>query len=250
MNKTLGLFGTLAITCLAACADPDLSKLASDIAVIKQQQTETLQKINALETAVKTRPAQPAQPAQPPAPQGPFTIPAQNATVLGDPKAPAVIIAWSDFQCPFCSKILPMIDETLKDPEMKGKVSFVFKQYPLPFHKQAVPAARAALSAGRQGKFFEMHDKIFANQQQLADDKYAVWAKELGLNVSKFEKDMADPAFEAQIKADMEEGAKVGVRGTPSLYVGTKSGDTYTFNRANERSPEYFKRTIKELLKK
>jgi protein-disulfide isomerase len=95
-----------------------------------------------------------------------------------------------------------------------------------------------------------MHDKIFANQQQLADDKYAVWAKELGLNVSKFEKDMADPAFEAQIKADMDEGAKVGVRGTPSLYVGTKSGDTYTFNRANERSPEYFKRTVKELLKK
>jgi predicted DsbA family dithiol-disulfide isomerase len=95
-----------------------------------------------------------------------------------------------------------------------------------------------------------MHDKIFANQAQLSDDKYVVWAKELGLNVSKFEKDVADPAIEAQIKSEMEEGTKVGVRGTPSLYIGTKNGDSYILNRANDRTVEYFKQSVKDLLQK
>ena len=249
MRITIGFFAALSVAGLVACADPNTAQLASDMAVIKKQQAEVLQKLNALEVAVKGRPAQAAPPA-PPLPQGPFTVPAKNASVLGNPNAPTVIVAWSDFQCPFCSKITPIVNATLEDPEVKGKVSFVFKQFPLGFHKQALPAARAALAAGRQGKFFEMHDKIFANQPQLADDKYVGWAKELGLNISKFEKDMADPAIEAQIKAEMEEGAKVGVRGTPSLYIGEKTGDTYTLNRANERTVEYFKQTVKGLIEK
>ena len=247
MKKALRILAGLSIVCVAACSDPNSAQLANDIEVIKKQQAEVLQKLNALEVAMKGRPAQPAQP---PAPQGPFTVPTKNATVLGNANAPTVIVAWSDFQCPFCSKIVPAINATLQDPEMKGKVSFVFKQFPLGFHKQAIPAARAALAAGRQGKFFEMHDKIFANQAQLSDDKYVVWAKELGLNVNKFEKDVADPAIEAQIKSDMEEGTKVGVRGTPSLYIGTKNGDTYTLNRANDRTVEYFKQSVKDLLQK
>ena len=249
MRITLGFFAALSVVGLVACADPNTAQLASDMAVIKKQQAEVLQKLNAVEVAVKGRPAQAAPPA-PALPQGPFTVPTKNAMVLGNPNAPTVIVAWSDFQCPFCSKITPIVNATLEDPEVKGKVSFVFKQFPLGFHKQALPAARAALAAGRQGKFFEMHDKIFANQPQLADDKYVGWAKELGLNISKFEKDMADPAIEAQIKADMEEGTKAGVRGTPSLYIGTKSGDTYTLNRANERTVEYFKQTVKGLIEK
>ena len=250
MNRALRFLTGLSIVGFVACSDPNVAQLASDLDVLKKQQVEMLQKLNAIDAALKARPAPMAQPAQPPLPQGPFTVPTKNATVLGNPNAPTVIVAWSDFQCPFCSKVAPIVNATLADPELKGKVSFVFKQFPLGFHKQALPAARAALAAGRQGKFFEMHDKIFANQAQLADDKYAVWAKELGLNMSKFEKDVADPALEAQIKADMEEGAKVGVRGTPSLYIGTKNGDTYTLNRASERTPEYFKQAVKELLQK
>ena len=247
MNKTIRFLSVLSVVGISACSDPNVAQLATDVAFLKRQQAEVLQKLNGIEAAVKGRPAV-APPPQ--VPQGPVTVSAKNASVLGDPTAPTVIVAWSDFQCPFCSKITPLVNSTLNDPEVKGKVAFVFKQFPLGFHKQALPAARAALAAGRQGKFFEMHDKIFANQAQLADDKYVVWAKELGLDVSKFERDVADPAIEAQIKADMEEGGKVGVRGTPSLYIGTKNGDTYTLNRANERTVEYFKQSVKELLQK
>ncbi len=250
MNRALRLLTVFSVLCFAACSDPNVAQLASDIDVLKKQQVEMLQKLNAIDATLKARLGSMAQPGQPAAPQAPFTVSTKNSTVLGNANAPTVIVVWSDFQCPFCSKIVPVVNATLEDPEVKGKVAFVFKQFPLGFHKQAMPAARAALAAGRQGKFFEMHDKIFANQAQLSDDKYAIWAKELKLNMSKFEKDMSDPAIEAQIKADMEEGTKVGVRGTPSLYIGTKTGDIYTLNRANGRTTDYFKQTVKELLQK
>lgn len=240
-----------AVVCgFAACADPDaIEQIKKDMAAIKTQQTTLLEKITSIENSVKGRPM-PAQQPQPPVPQGPFTIPAKDAPVLGNPKAPTFIVAWSDFQCPFCSKILPIINDTLKDPEVSGKVAFVFKQFPLNFHQQAMPAAKAALAAGRQGKFFEMHDKIFANQQQINEQNLETWAKDIGLNMAKFKKDIADPAIEAQVKADMEEGSKAGVRGTPSLYIGTKEGDSYVITRAQGRTVDYFKQAVKALLEK
>lgn len=252
MKKTrLALLLSSVTTLLIACTDPGaIEQIKNDLATLKQQQTSMLEKVTAMETALKGRPNQAQQPQQPPLPPGPFTVPAKDAPVLGNPKAPTFIVAWSDFQCPFCSRIVPIIHDTLKDPEVSGKVAFVFKQFPLSFHQQAMPAAKAAIAAGRQGKFFEMHDKIFANQQQINDQNLEAWAKEIGLNVAKFKKDIADPAVEAQIKADMEEGSKAGVRGTPSLYIGTKQGDNYVIDRAQGRTVDSFKQAIKDLLAK
>jgi hypothetical protein len=236
-----------------ACADSgSLDEIKKDLASMKQQQQALLEKVTNIDTALKSRPAnQPQQPPQPPPPAGPFAVSKANASIRGNAKAPAVIVLWSDFQCPFCSKIAPAIDETLKDPEVAGKVAFVFKQYPLPFHNKATPAAKAALAAGRQGKFFEMHDKIFANQPQMSDENYLVWAKEIGLNVERFKKDISDPKLDDIIKADMEEGGKTGVRGTPSVYIGTNDGDVFTVMRSNgPRTPEGFKQEIKAALAK
>jgi protein-disulfide isomerase len=236
---------------LIACTDPGaIEQIKNDLATLKQQQTSMLEKVTAMEAALKGRPSPAQQPQQPPLPAGPFTVTAKDAPVLGNPKAPTFIVAWSDFQCPFCSRIVPIIQDTLKDPEVSGKVAFVFKQFPLSFHQQAMPAAKAAMAAGRQGKFFEMHDKIFANQQQINEQNLETWAKEIGLNIAKFKKDIADPAIEAQIKADMEEGSKAGVRGTPSLYIGTKQGDNYVIDRAQGRTVDSFKQAIKAILEK
>jgi len=246
------LFVASLVLNLVACNDPaGISDLKNEIVAMKQQQATLLEKINSIDASLKNnRPAaQPAPPA-PPVPQGPFTVSKQNSNILGNPKAPTVIVAWSDFQCPFCSKLLPVVNDTLKDPEVKGKVAFVFKQYPLPFHNKATPAAKAALAAGKQGKFFEMHDKIFANQGQLAEDKFEGWAKEIGINVTKFKKDMQDPALDDVIKSDMEEGNKFGVRGTPSVFIGTNDKDSFTVSRAQGRSPDAFKQAIKDLLAK
>ena len=99
----------------------------------------------------------------------------------------------------------------------------VFKHFPLSFHKDAKPASKAAMAAGEQGKFWEMADKLLANQRDLKPDNFKKWAKEIGLNVGKFEKDLKanDAKYDAQIKNDMELGSKSAkVRGTPSIYVG------------------------------
>ena len=120
------------------------------------------------------------------------------------------------------------------------QVKLVFKQYPLSFHTNAKPAALASLAAQRQGKFWQMHDLIFKNQAAMTDPqgnyRFTEWAKEIGLNVDKFEKDMKDPALEKTIAEDMKHGADAQVTGTPSLYINGK--------RVMDRSFEGMKRQI------
>jgi len=100
------------------------------------------------------------------------------------------------------------------------RVRVVFKHLPLKsIHPQAGPAATAAEAAHGQGKFWEMHDLIFANQGQLGDAKYQEWARQLGLDMDRFDKDLKSPAVSQRIDADSQEAAKLGVSGTPAFFV-------------------------------
>ncbi len=121
-------------------------------------------------------------------------------------------------------------------------LQFVYKNYPLPFHKQAMPAAKASLAAGKQGKFWEMHDKIFENYRALADGKYAEWAGEIGIDVEKFKADMASPETQALVTEEMKQASKVGVRGTPTFFINGK--------KPAGRSFELYKGLIEEEIKK
>jgi protein-disulfide isomerase len=103
--------------------------------------------------------------------------------------------------------------------EYKGEVRVAFKHNPLSFHNAAMPAALASEAAGRQGKFWEYHDKLFENQRDLTAENYEKWAKELGLNVAKFKQDMADPALKTKIEQQQAEGNKLGARGTPAFFI-------------------------------
>ena len=98
-------------------------------------------------------------------------------------------------------------------------VKLVYKNFPLGNHKFARPAAIAALAAGKQGKFWEFHDLLFKNYNRLNEQKFQEIAQELKLDLEKFEKDQKDPEFFALISRDMSEGSRVGVRGTPTLFV-------------------------------
>jgi len=113
-----------------------------------------------------------------------------------------------------------LVDQILK--AFPNDVRFVFKNYPLPFHPNAMPAAKAVVAAGKQGKFWEMHDKIFQNAKELGPDKYALWAAELGLNVEKLKTDMESPETAAFIADEMKQAGTVGVRGTPTFYINGK----------------------------
>ena len=127
------------------------------------------------------------------------------------------IVEFSDFQCPFCSRLATTLDEIVG--EYGPDVKLVFKQFPLAMHPQAEPAARAALAAQAQGKFWPMHDAIFANQRALTDEDLEGYAREAGLDVERWRKDFGSEELRQHVKQEMELGTKLGVRGTPVFYV-------------------------------
>jgi protein-disulfide isomerase len=140
-----------------------------------------------------------------------------GAPAKGPQNAPVTIIAFSDFQCPFCSRAVP----TLKQIEdtYGNKVRVVFKHQPLPMHPFAKGAAMASMAANEQGKFWEMHDKLFANQGALDRGSLERYAQELGLDMGKFKAAMDSNKFDSYVSADAAEGMRVGANGTPTFFV-------------------------------
>ena len=147
-------------------------------------------------------------------------VEAGNAPFAGGKDAKVVIVEFSDFQCPFCAKGADLLK---KIKEKYGKsVKVAFKQFPLPFHNHAEQAAVASLCANEQSAdlFWKMHDEMFANQETALDPEgLKKTAKKIGAKMETFEKCLADNKYLPQVKADMEEGKKIGVKSTPTFYV-------------------------------
>lgn len=146
-----------------------------------------------------------------------YKVPLDESPVRGPSSALITVVEFSDYQCPFCSRGHNTLVELEKQYE--GKIRVVMKQHPLDFHPRAKPAALAAMSAGVQGKYWEMHDKIFANQQQLEDSTFEGYAKDLGLNVDKWKADMQSPKFQEQITKDTALAMQIGASGTPAFFI-------------------------------
>jgi len=108
---------------------------------------------------------------------------------------------------------------------MPNRVRWVSKQFPLSFHKQAKPAAIAALAAHQQGKYWPMHDALFADRKALGEEQYKALAKQLGLDLTRFIRDSNGKGILGRISQDMQEARKAGLRGTPTLFV---NGRRYT----------------------
>lgn len=144
-------------------------------------------------------------------------IDTNGAPFKGPEKAPIAVAVFSDFQCPYCARISPILDQLIalypKD------VRVVYKNFPLRSHQFSLPAAIAARAAHRQGKFWPMHDKIFENYSTLNDEKLTEFAKGLGLNMDQFTTDSNDPKLQQEIQADLQNGIKADVRGTPTIFV-------------------------------
>ena len=121
-------------------------------------------------------------------------------------------------------------------------VKLVVKHFPLPMHSYARKAAIAALAAGKQGKFWEIHEKLFANQRDLSDAKVEAIVQDLGLNIEQFNQDLKDPSIASLIDRDMNNGRAAGVQGTPTIFVGGKL--------FNQRTLQAFQQAIEVELKK
>ena len=152
-----------------------------------------------------------------PDPSKHYTVDTGSAPIRGGKDAPITIVEFSDFQCPFCGRVNPTLAQI---SQVYGdKVKVAFKHLPLSIHPDSPAAHAAAESAHRQGKFWEMHDKIFANQHEIKPDKLRAYAKEIGLDLAKFDKDVASPDVKKRIEADSQEAEKLGVSGTPAFFI-------------------------------
>jgi protein-disulfide isomerase len=140
-----------------------------------------------------------------------------GAPSLGAPDAPVEIVVFDDFECPYCARAVPLFKQVLET--YPGKARLVFKNFPLKMHKNARAAAAAALAAERQGKFWPLHDLLFENYNKLNPQKIRELAKQVGLDMARFDQDINDQVLQQQINADLQEGQKVGVRGTPTVFI-------------------------------
>jgi protein-disulfide isomerase len=232
MRMTTRLLATLVATgaLLAGCGPSP-----ADVEELKKGQKEILAKLEALDKAVAQVKAAPAAARPQIDPNKVYAIPVGSSPAEGAKDAKVTIVEFSDYQCPFCSQAEPLLDQVLQ--AYPKDVQRVYKQFPLTsIHPNAMPASKAALAAGKQGKFWEMHAKLFANSRELTPDNFKKWAGELKLDVPRFEKDMNSPEVQAQIDKEMQEARAADVTGTPTIFVNGK--------RLQQRSFEGFKAAI------
>ena len=142
-----------------------------------------------------------------------------GAPVRGKIDAPVTLVLFSDFECPWCGRLEPTLDQLLK--QNKDKLRIVFKHMPLAMHDYAQPAALAAIAAQRQGKFWEMHDALFL-VKDWNDSVVEKTAQSIGLNMEKFHADLASPETQAQLAKDARDAQEADISATPSLYINTK----------------------------
>jgi protein-disulfide isomerase len=135
----------------------------------------------------------------------------------GPASAPITVVEFSDYQCPFCARVVPTL--TKLRATYGDKIRIVFKDFPLPNHAEAPKAAEAALCAGEQNKYWEMHDRMFANQRALGVPSLKQMAVGLGLDAAKFDQCLDSGKHAASIAADMKQGEALGVQSTPTVYV-------------------------------
>jgi len=147
----------------------------------------------------------------------PVKIATAGAPMIGPPDARVTLVEFSDFQCPFCIKAVDEIKAVMQ--AFPKDVKLIFKQYPLDSHSQAASAAAAAIAAHRQGKFWPMHDALFAAHAKLSRQAIIAAAEKVGLDMKRFTADWDSAAVKQAIARDQADGEKAGVEATPTLFI-------------------------------
>jgi protein-disulfide isomerase len=148
-----------------------------------------------------------------------ITVDIGNAPIMGKKDAKVQVVAFSDFQCPYCNKGADVSHQIVK--KYGSKVAVSFKHYPLPFHQQALPASEMSMCVNKEStaKFWKFHDLVFKNQDKMDVDNLLKFAKEAGADQAKVKECFDKGEFKDIVKADMEYGNKIGVRSTPTFFV-------------------------------
>ena len=150
----------------------------------------------------------------------PVTIATEGAPVKGPESARITLVEFSDFQCPYCIRAVGQLEAVMK--AYPKDVKLIYKQFPLDNHSQARLAAQASLAAHAQGKFWLLHDRMYGKSREINRANILAWAQEFGLDIPKFTAAMDSAAIKQAVDRDLAEGERIGVEGTPSLFVNGK----------------------------
>jgi len=248
----------LVLFLLGVCTPAAFSQSADDVKDIRRDIDAVRDSLKVIQSQIedlkKLIQQQPAAAAQPQAFRE-ATLSIDGAPFLGQKNAQVTVVEFSDYQCPFCARNFQQtFPQILSDYIKTGKVKYVFRDFPLEsIHPLAFKASEAARCGGEQGKFWEMHDKLFTNQTKLTADDLASHAKEVGLDAAKFKECLGSGKQAAKIRDDQAEGRKAGVSGTPGFFMGLTQANQSTVKAVkfiNGAQPyANFKDGIEDLLK-
>ncbi len=195
----------------------ELKALRKEIQDLKSGQKRLLRELGELKDLLQTRRARrsPVQTVN-------VVLDVKDEPFKGDKNARLTLVEFSDYECPFCSRHVRQTMAALeRDYVRTGKVKYVFRDFPIPrIHKNAFKAAEAANCSGDQGKYWEIHDRIFANRRAMAPKNLLDHAQALGLEMKKFQECFEGGKYAAEIRQDVADGQKAGVRGTPTFFLG------------------------------
>lgn len=257
--------GSLALACVCASvttsaqSPADIEALRAEMAALRAAQESMAKDLEAvkqlLQQAMGPRPAPAGAAAAPGMPSaGVSALRVAGRPMKGAPRARLTFIEYSDYECPFCAQYFAQVYPQInRDYVQTNKIRYVFKNYPIEqIHSRAFRAHVAAACAGDQSRFWEMHDKLFADQKGLSNDRYVEHARELGLDAAKFRTCLDSAAHEPMIREDIDEAVRGGVRGTPVfvLAIADPKADTVTPSRVIVGAQPYeaFKEAIDSLL--
>ena len=244
----------MSVPAFAASTKNELIELQKEVQVLKEGQDAMKNDLAEIKKLLISG-ARAAPTAPTPAPFEPKDVLISGASVMGKANAKVTLIEYSDYQCPFCSRHSKQtMPEVVKNYVNEGKVKFLMREFPIPsLHSRATAASQAALCAGEQGKYWEMHDILFNNQRKMSDEDLQGYGAEIGLDTDKLTDCMAQEATSEQIEKDIAEGKLMGVRGTPSFVLGLTDPDDPNKVRVTKfvrgaRDYDSFAKEIDELL--
>lgn len=236
----------------AAQSSEEINALKQEIQALRQGQAAIRRELSEIKAILEratggTRQQQAFQPTD---------ITVADAPFLGQADAPVTLVEFTDYQCPFCKRHANgVMKQLLKDYVETGKVRYVLREFPIAsLHPQAAKGSEAALCAADQGRYWEMHDLLFANPRLMAPDDLKKHGETLGLDTAAFSACLDEGKYAQRVQASVQEGVKAGVRGTPSFFVGKTDGATPGRIKATKlirgaQGFEVFKQNIDELIK-
>jgi protein-disulfide isomerase len=217
--------------------------------ITQQQADEMLKELRAIRQALE-RLSQPQRAPNTPPPDRRGTLAPVRGPVMGKPDAPLTLVEFTDLQCPYCNRFTATTFEQIKTTYIDtGQLRFVSRDFPLDFHAQAMPAARAVRCAADQGKFWELRMTLIRNAARLSPAFITTTAAGLKLDMTSFAACIAGDRHDVEISADMDAARSLGIEGTPSFLLGRTTGDTLEGVVIVGALPfEMFDAKIKELL--